>query len=264
LAVRLASSAPEDTLRAYCVSLLAYVSGLVGLAGLTALVAWHLSAPDPVVSDIRPASGWVTVERARTAFDVALPHLGEPVYSVRRHPAGGRKDLILFGAPLETPVFAAVEVYRPGAELDRFADPLQEATEGAGLLGPAMRASIAPVFDSKFGPVAGVDFIVAGGDRRWPCLGFARNFEAPRMRISGFYCESAVPRHARSVLACALDRLTLVSAGADAALSEFFARAELKRNFCASKEAPMAQRPGDWIDALTAPRLRGRLAELGD
>ncbi|HVY59992.1 MAG TPA: hypothetical protein VHA77_19220 [Xanthobacteraceae bacterium] len=257
-----ASSSPDDTLGAYCVSLLAYVSGLVGLAGLAVMGAWHLSIPDPVVPETRPASGWVTVDRPRAAFDLALPHLGEPVYSVLRHPAGGRKDVIRFGVPGETPIFAAIELYRPGAELDRFGDPLRAATAGAGLLGPAMRASIAPVIESKFGPVAAAEFLVEQSGRRWPCLGFARTFEAPRLRISGVYCERGAPNMARTVLACALDRLTLVSAGADATLSSLFARAELKRTSCALEDAPALRHPGDWIDAMTPPRLRGRLAEL--
>jgi hypothetical protein len=124
--------------------------------------------------------------------------------------------------------------------------------------------------DSKFGPVPLVDFAVApngptpGHERR--CLGFARPFNQPAMQIAGWYCSAGREVVDRAVVACLLDRLTLVNG--DAKLAEMFARAEVKRTFCSQRNPILAATPER--EESIAPQqtsklkaaLRGRLSHV--
>ena len=101
--------------------------------------------------------------------------------------------------------------------------------------------------DSKFGPVPLVDFAVAPQgptpDHERRCLGFARPFNQPTMQIAGWYCSAGEEVVDRATLACALDRLTILSAGGDDQLAGLFARAELKRTFCGQRNPILAATP---------------------
>jgi hypothetical protein len=79
-----------------------------------------------------------------------------------------------------------------------------------------------------------------GAPRR--CLGFQRNFDDPALRLSGWFCQSGslIPR---TTLACALDRLTLLSAGSEPKVGALFAKAELKRSFCGQRDPIIASTP---------------------
>jgi hypothetical protein len=81
-------------------------------------------------------------------------------------------------------------------------------------------------------------------------------------QIAGFHCDAAPAATVRTSIACALDQLTLLSAGGDPRLAGLFARADQKRTFCGDKRAPLstAPRPTDWLDATAEPKLRGRFA----
>lgn len=251
---------PGEGVRALGVSLIACFGGVSGVAGLLAVFVGLASAPAGDAMEPASAPGWYSVRQPHPAFSLTIGGLSEPAYAVRHHvPGGGRKDIMTFGGPNAPGAFAAVEVYRPGSELERFADPLQEAAGAAEAFGTILRASAAPAIDSKFGPVGAVDVTVAQTDRQRRCLAFARNFERPRLRISGVYCEPGAQIVNRPVVACALDRLSLMSADGEPAISEFFARAELKRTFCARMPSA-ASGSGEWIDAKGPPELRGHLA----
>jgi hypothetical protein len=69
----------------------------------------------------------------------------------------------------------------------------------------------------------------------------------------------------RSVISCALDRLTLMSAGSAPELARLFAHAELKRSFCGLRDHLLyatPKRPGSEVthSVTDKPRLRGRIA----
>jgi len=97
-----------------------------------------------------------------------------------------------------------------------------------------------------------------GGERR--CLKFLRSFEEPRFELSGWFCNAGQEIVDRGMIACAIDHLTLMSAGSEPKLAALFARAELKRTFCGQAGVLFAATPkrGDWIEAARDPRLRGR------
>ena len=89
------------------------------------------------------------------------------------------------------------------------------------------------------------------------------------MQIDGWYCSAGDEAVDRTTLACALDRLTMLSAGGDAKLAGLFARAELKRTFCGQRSPILAATPEHNVP-VAAPRgvklaknanLRGRLPQ---
>jgi hypothetical protein len=87
------------------------------------------------------------------------------------------------------------------------------------------------------------------------CLGFSRDFDRPRLRLSGWSCAAADRAAQQRLIGCALDRLILQSAGNNPDLAALFARAELKRGACAAGPATAA----DWVADPAPPKLRGRL-----
>ena len=134
-----------------------------------------------------------------------------------------------------------VEIYRPAATNDRFLDASSEIA--TRIVDYAVTDDVKPdgQIDSKFGPVPLVDFAVAPQDHERRCLGFARPFKEPAMQIAGWYCSAGHEVVDRSMVACLLDRLTLVNG--DAKLAEMFARAEVKRTFCGQRNPILAATP---------------------
>jgi hypothetical protein len=202
------------------------------------------------------APEWIDVIKPMPAFALSIPELGsEPHYAIRRHASGGgRKDVFTLGDAAAQEVTATVEIYRPGAEAD-------QPGEDVGL--PELRLSVPVVgrmIDTKFGLAAVEPFIDRGpqGERR--CLRVTRDFEDPRLVITAQFCNPGLELVDRHMVACALDRLTLISAASDPKLTALFARAESRRNFCGQNSVFLAATPKriDWIEATRDPKLRGR------
>ncbi len=245
-----------DECRAVAVRVMAYVSGLAVLAIIAAdlfaaaPVALHAEAPG-----VSAPPGWIEAGRPHPAFAVSKLDLADKTeaYTILRHPEGGRKDILGWSVgPGERPI-AGLEIYRPGGEIDAFADP---AAALAARMTGAQDGEVEPagVTDTKFGPVALLRLSGAAADRQ-SCLGFARVFENPHIRISGWSCQAQPVAAQRAFLGCTLNRLTLLSAGNDPKLAELFARAELKRDTCSMTQAPTA----GWLASADAPSLRGPL-----
>ncbi len=149
-----------------------------------------------------------------------------------------------------------VEIYRPGAASERFIDAPSEIA--ARITGFTVTDDVKPAgsIDSKFGAVPLVDFAIAARTirRHAPsrrCLGFARPFDEPVMQIAGWYCSAGEEVVDRATLACALDRLTMLSAGGDAKLAGLFARAEIKRTFCGQRSPILAATPEHEVQVAT-------------
>ena len=75
------------------------------------------------------------------------------------------------------------------------------------------------------------------------CLGFVRDYDEPRLQLSGWFCQGGAEFVERSTLACALDRLTLLSAGSEPKVGALFAQAELNRSFCGQRDPILASTP---------------------
>ena len=243
----------RDEARAFTVRFLAYVSGLASLA---AVLADLLVAPVGAAIEPKPAAepGWAVATRAQPAFTIPridLSGMTEP-YELLRHPGGGRKDTLRWAPGADGKPSASIELYRPGDEIDRFRPAEIVLSDRIGT-GYPVRTEASGTIASKFGPVHLIR--LTGDVPGKACTGFARDFAAPRLRISGWVCEPPSAPAQRAAIACLLDRFVLLSAGNDPRLAEMFAHAELKRTGCYAALNGRA----DWITTLDDPVLRGRL-----
>jgi hypothetical protein len=243
----------RDEAHAFIVRFLAYVCGLAALA---AILADLLVRPVGAAIDTKPAAkpSWTTVTRPRPVFaipQIDLSGMTEP-YEVLRHPGGGRKDVLHWAPGADGKPTASIEFYRPGAEIAGFgpADSILSARIGEDR---PVRAEAGGMIASKFGPVHLIR--LTGDAPGTACTGFVRDFVAPRLRISGWTCQPPSAPAQRTAIACALDRLVLLSAGNDPKLAEMFAHAELNRSGCRAAPAGWT----DWMTSLDDPVLRGRL-----
>ena len=235
---------PGD-IRATIVRILAYMGALAILA---IAAASFFQAPEGVAAVEQPAPQpeWVNVERPHPAFDLQMPELGDGAadYAILHRLAdGARKDVLAFGAPAAPGPYATVEIFRPGTASARFIDAPSEIA--ARIVAFSITDDVKPAgeIDSKFGAVPLVDFAIAVNGRQRRCLGFALPFDQPPMQISGWYCSPGEEAVDRTTLACALDRLTILSAGGDSDLAGLFANAELKRTFCGARSPILAATP---------------------
>jgi len=203
-----------------------------------------------------PQQEWIAVARPIPAFALTIAEFSEaPQYAIQRHASGtGRKDVFTFGDP-NAGAMAMIEIHRPGGDADQSGETDQTASI------PALRLSQRPeAIDTKFGPVTLTEYTGATRDGARRCLRFARGFDDPRLIISGSFCNGGIELVDRGVIACALDRLTLLSAASEPKIGALFARAELKRSFCGHNSVFLAATPKrtDWIEASRAPKMRGR------
>jgi hypothetical protein len=234
-----------------------------GIGALSFLVA-HLLQPPSVEAAVEPAPRpeWLTVAKPYPAFLLSLPEFGEePRYAIQRHVSGGgRKDIMTFGEPGRSLRYVMVEIYRPGRELDRFADPASEIAARAGNLGPAGAVRAALPIDTKFGSVSTVEFAV-GQFGVGHCIGFVHVDGDPALQIAGISC-SMNSLVNRSAVACTLDRLSLMSAGSDPDIAKYFAQAEIRRTFCGQRDPLLYATPKrDYpVSVPPAIRLRGQVS----
>jgi hypothetical protein len=246
-----------EEFRAVCVRLMAYACGVGALAVIAAdLVSG--AAIDAVASSVpsRNRDAWIAAVRPQPAFAAPVADFASQSesYEILRHPAGGRKDILRWSAALTETPLSQIELYRPGAELTAFG-PVASEIAARIAHGRAEAIQAAGVIETKFGPVALVGFSSPAGGK--PCVGFAHDFEFPRLQISGWSCQGDNAQTQRQAVACALDRLTMLSAGNDPRLAELFARAELKRAGCSNSAAAP-----DWVTATGEPQLRGSFASM--
>jgi hypothetical protein len=246
-----------DECSAVAVRILAYICGLAVLAVIAVdlVSAVPVAAADPGLP-ARP--GWTPASRPHPAFAISKLDLSDRTnaYEILRHPEGGRRDILRWAATASEAPTAEIEIYRPGGELDAFAAP--DAGLATRLGGPAAADTEPAGFvDTKFGRVSLIRFSGADLPGKQACLGFAKTFTAPSVRISGWACQADSLAAQRAFVACTLNRLILLSAGNDAKIAELFARAELKRDTCNT----MISTSTNWIASSDAPQLRGRLAQ---
>ncbi len=244
------------------VRILAYLGALAVLAVVTA----ELFRTAPVAAAVEPAprTEWIDVAKPFPSFTLPMPELAESGYGygMRRHATGGgRRDIMSWGEVNGAAPHLMVEIYRPAIEFTHFGGAQEEIA--ARMDGQVDGVTFKPAenLNSKFGSVSLVEFGVKDEPVR-QCLGFVRPFDQPRIQILGWYCTSGPELIDRGVIACALDRLTLLAAGSDARVGELFARAELKRTFCGQRSPLFYATPKLGPSAPLGPetKLRGRLS----
>jgi hypothetical protein len=233
----------RDELPTALVRLLAYMGGIAVLS----IVAAQFFQSPPVMSPINPVqrSAWIEIERPFPAFALSIPEAADvpESYAIQRHrEGGGRKDILSLGEPDSLGPYLRVEIYRPGAEIAGFAEPKTEIVDSATALGPVEAVQTDEPLATKFGPMAIVNFATSDGTARH-CLGFVRAYDDPRLQLSGWFCQGGAEFIERSTLACALERLTLLSAGSEPKVGALFAQAELNRRFCGQRDPILAATP---------------------
>jgi hypothetical protein len=190
-------------------------------------------------------SEWIEIERPFPAFALSIPEAAEVAvaYAIHRHAVGGgRKDILELGDAGGAAPYLHVEIYRPGTEIQTFADPQAEILENAAALRPAGLRRAEQDLASKFGPLTVFFFTASKGSPR-QCLTYVRAFEDPRLQLSGWFCQSGSEFIEQSTLACALDRLTLLAAGSEPKVGLLFAQAERNRSFCGQRDPILAATP---------------------
>ena len=179
----------------------------------------HFSQSPKVMGAITPVHQpeWIEIERPFAAFALSIPEAADvpASYAIRRHAVGnGRKDILTLGEPDSAAPFLRVEIYRPGNEIGRFADPKAEMIQSADALGPAEMQHLEKPLATKFGPLTIVSLRRPQKARRAVasalCAPTTIHAATVRLVLSGRH---RVRR--ASTLACALDRLTLLSAGSE-------------------------------------------------
>jgi hypothetical protein len=232
----------REDLSGHFVRVMSYVGGVA----LLSIVATQFVQSPPVKSVITPIhqSQWIEIERPFPAFDLSIPEAaGQPSsYAIRRHATGnGRKDVLSLGNPAGVTPYLQVEIYRPGGELERFGPAALQIETDAVALGPTDLQVIEAPLASKFGPLTLVTFQASKGAAR-QCLGFVRAYTDPLLRLSGWFCQGGELVR-ESTLACALDRLALLSAGSEPKIAAIFAQAELNRSYCGQRDPLLAATP---------------------
>jgi hypothetical protein len=261
--VRYASqSAPED-FAGTLVRILAYLGGLAILATAAASL-FQSRAVIAAIDPARPRPQWIEIERPRPAFEGLIPELGGGAtrYAIlRRDGDGARKDVLSWGEAAGSGPYAVIEIYRAGSRGERFIDAASEVAARLVDFGVTDDVRAAGTIESKFGAVPLVDFAIATAGRERRCLGLARAFDQPQVQIAGWYCSAGGEVVNRSSLACALDRLSIISAGGDGKLGELFAAAELRRNFCGQRSPILAatRERRARLAANGPAKLRGRI-----
>jgi hypothetical protein len=130
--------------------------------------------------------------------------------------------------------------YRLGHESDKFALLPVIAAEAASLVPVDLRKEPEPL-ETKFGKLDTATFRASAGTQR-ECRAFGRGYNDPRLQLSGWFCQGgALVKD--STLACALDRLTLLSAGSEPKVGALFAQAELHRSYCGQHDPILAATP---------------------
>jgi hypothetical protein len=260
----------RDELSATVTRIIAYL-GVLAVIAVTFLLIIMPPDADSDESTSEPVfrSDWTTVGRPFRAFALSMPELTEPNpdYAIQRHASGGgRRDIMNWGGASDDGERSRlmIEIYRPGEEIGDFGDAASEVAIRTAALGGPYPLQQAPELESKFGTFNAFDFVASPQTAPRQCLGFMRAFEQPRLAITGWHCRAALEIIDRSVVACALERLSLVMAASEPKVSELFARAERQRKPCGQKPSMLARLSNtfqhDWLAAPAMPKLRGYIA----
>jgi hypothetical protein len=214
-------------------------------------------AQDMALAAVPPKPQWVAADRSPPAFATSVPDIPDPHpgYTVLRDShGGGRRDVMTFAGKGRS---ATIEVYRPGDEMPAFGSFDRDLAMRIGAIGTAEAILKAPPITTRFGQVELYDFTLTTEHGQRGCLGFVHSETEPRLQIIGWACQAGPDMVMRPTVVCAIDRLTLLSAGHDAAVAKFFARAEVKGTYCAGNRfRGSRQMTAGWMDSGRTPKLR--------
>ena len=231
----------REELPATLVRLLAYVGGA---AVLSILAAQLFQSPRGLSRRSAPPSAWVDIARPFPAFALSIPEAADvpASYAIRYNRlGGGRQDILSLGEPDSAAPYLRVEIYRPAARSPHFRRRPSRSPAPPPRSGPTDAARRRRRSTASSAPLAIVTLPRRQGTPR-QCLGFVRAYDDPLLQLSGWFCRGG-EFVARSTLACALDRLALLSAGSEPRVGALFAKVELNRSFCGQHDPILAATP---------------------
>ncbi|MGE3645588.1 MAG: hypothetical protein AB7F96_17215 [Beijerinckiaceae bacterium] len=231
--------------------------------------AFMLAAP-PVAE--KPAPRWSEIHRPIPiyAFSGGPLDMRTSEYSAQRHSNGARKDTLKFGdmgqVQAGTSSYIQVTLHRMKAGAPAQTAFFVAMARLAADQGLAVTRTIFPnLVPTRFGPAAMADIDVSNGKGAISCLGFRVQIAKPGFEISGIGCGTQRRPVDRRLIACALDRLDLLSSRDDAELRELFVHSEQKRGaYCASGRMASFRKTPGWLEnpspaaAVKALRLTGK------
>ncbi|MBB4197029.1 hypothetical protein CCR94_23340 [Rhodoblastus sphagnicola] len=236
----------ESAIKPPVAALFGFASAYGGLVLKTLLGVLLLLAAQGLLRDwpkpVQPAPpsvapiAWIEIAKPYPLFDLSAPILGraQPLYSARRHVAGGgREDVMTFGQFAGPKPFLRVGVYRHGTEdasdPGYFVDMARRASAtGLGVT----EADLPQALQTRFGDFesGALQLSGAAGVKRGNCRGFRVEVAAPALTMGGLMCGGGDEKVSATDLACVIDRLDLLAAGQDRALSDFFGAAGTRKS----------------------------------
>ena len=215
------------------------LAAVVAIAGALNLAA-TLAAPRHDGSQSVPAENapqsWIDINHPIALYDLSgtdFAKLPRSVHARRHQPDGAREDILTFGAMGPSKPYMRLSLLRTGHDAvtpvdsdgDTFGDDLARL---AGIGDQSVTALHGTTtISTRLGVVTVGDLQLRDDGGATSCLGF-RGFPggSDGLRILGFACGIAGKPIGRSALACAIDRIDLVSAGDDRRLRAIFVAAE--------------------------------------
>ncbi|MDJ1159701.1 hypothetical protein QNA08_15865 [Chelatococcus sp. SYSU_G07232] len=189
--------------------------------------------PTPAIEALAEARPiWVEVARPIAVFGVTAPDLGATAhrYEARRHGAGGRDDVLLFGDFSVDAPHVRLSAYRPGGEAPPpgtfFVDLVRNAAEAGLAVG---RATVPAAVDTKFGPVEMAEAVFLSGGVSRACVALRLDRSEAGLRLSGWACGTGARPIDHRRLACILNGLELLAPGEEPGLRALFAAAARRR-----------------------------------
>lgn len=240
------------------VGLVLYLSALLFVGGIVINAARHWLDLSPAVTAGTPPvvaeNGWISVTNPHPAFAIDGPEVAglAQSYEIRRQPhTGERLDILRLGEFDKDQPVMAIAVWRRGTHtnpinhnnaIDHAIDAIEDSPQVASATIPlSTKFGALPVRHSYIAPAS-------GQPRR--CLTFNWQAADKGTHMHGWWCSANTAKVERARLACALDRIALLSAGGSAEFARTFADIELHRLFCTSNQsiARASLPPPDWMD----------------
>jgi hypothetical protein len=212
------------------------LGALLALAVPGLLRDWPRPDPQAPAAAPAPAIAWIEIARPYPLFALSSPILGnaQPLYTARRHSAGGgREDVLTFGQLGDQKAFLRLGIYRHGTE--EAADPgyfvdmaRRAAASGLGVT----QADLPQALQTRFGAFESASLELSGpaGVKGRNCRGFRLEVAQPALTLGGFLCGGAEKQISAAELSCVIERIDLLAAGQDRALADFFGAAGSRKS----------------------------------
>ncbi len=203
------------------------VLGLASLIPPTSPIARPL--PQPAAGPTVPA--WVEVSHPLALYELSgSPFARLPLVTQARRSVTGmeRQDVLTFGHADAQSAYLRVAFARPREPVALTDLIVDLARLAAGDRLSIARAGLPTLLPTRFGTFDVTEITVRGSEGDAPCFGFRLGEPAP-VAITGLACGTRARPLDRAALACAIDRIDILSIGEDVALREFVVGAERRR-----------------------------------